>query len=229
MIRSRLCILTGIRMEAIMQVVKSGLWFLPAMLGACLFLVPGRPAQAIINGEAVDAAGFSSYVSIRGISRFPSQKGAEVNACGGTLIAIEGAEGTDGLLMRLPETARGGVLVKRPKPGQEMRIDMPVIGPQTVATAAERGLAGIAVAAGNVLVADKAEVIRGANGAGLFVMGVAGASSSPASAGRSGSAKGRQRARTCRWRGRLRRAWALGRARQRGCGWAGGRGPLPPR
>jgi secreted trypsin-like serine protease len=74
-------------MEAIMQVVKSGLWFLPAMLGACLFLVPGRPAQAIINGDAVDAAGFSSYVSIRGISRFPSQKGAEVNACGGTLIA----------------------------------------------------------------------------------------------------------------------------------------------
>jgi DUF1009 family protein len=65
-----------------------------------------------------------------------------------------------------------------------------VIGPQTVATAAERGLAGIAVAAGTVLVADKAEVIRGANGAGLFVMGVAGASASPASAGRSGSAKG---------------------------------------
>jgi secreted trypsin-like serine protease len=57
------------------------------MLVVCLFLAPGLPAQAIINGDAVDAATFSSYVSIRGTSRFPSQKGAEVNACGGTLVA----------------------------------------------------------------------------------------------------------------------------------------------
>lgn len=57
------------------------------MFVVCLFLAPGRPAQAIINGDAADAATFSSYVSIRGTSRFPSQKGAEVNACGGTLVA----------------------------------------------------------------------------------------------------------------------------------------------
>jgi len=93
----------------------------------------------------------------------------------GRLIAIEGAEGTDGLIDRLPVAARGGVLVKRPKPGQELRIDMPVIGPQTVTRAAEKGLAGIGVAAGNVLVAEKPEVIRRADASGVFVTGVAAA------------------------------------------------------
>ena len=45
------------------------------------------PVYAIINGEAVQANRYSSYVSIRGISAYPSQKGADVNACGGVLVA----------------------------------------------------------------------------------------------------------------------------------------------
>lgn len=45
------------------------------------------PVYAIINGEAVEANRYSSYVSIRGVSAYPSQKGADVNACGGVLVA----------------------------------------------------------------------------------------------------------------------------------------------
>lgn len=52
-----------------------------------LCLVLGWPVYAIVNGETVEVERYSSYVSIRRISSFPSQKGADVNACGGTLVA----------------------------------------------------------------------------------------------------------------------------------------------
>ena len=54
-------------------------------LCACLAL--GLPAHAIINGDPVEADWYGSFVSIRGISPYPSQNGAEINACGGVLVA----------------------------------------------------------------------------------------------------------------------------------------------
>jgi hypothetical protein len=54
------------------------LWF-------CLAL--GWPVNAIVNGEVVEADRYRSYVSIRATSSYPSQKGADVNACGGVLVA----------------------------------------------------------------------------------------------------------------------------------------------
>jgi len=66
----------------------------------------------------------------------------------------------------------GGVLVKVEKPGQEQRVDRPTVGPQTVRLAAEAGLQGIAIEAGTTLLLDRDEVIRAADAAGLFVVGV---------------------------------------------------------
>src|SRR3990170_4360437 len=63
--------------------------------------------------------------------------------------------------------------VKPPKPGQEERVDLPTIGPETVGKAASAGLAGIAVAAGQVLMAERAATIAGANQHGLFLVGEA--------------------------------------------------------
>jgi hypothetical protein len=65
------------------------------------------------------------------------------------------------------------VLVKTAKPGQEQRVDRPTIGVHTVVLAAEAGLRGIAAEAGATLILDRAEVIRAADEAGLFVVGVA--------------------------------------------------------
>lgn len=93
----------------------------------------------------------------------------------GLVLGVEAIEGTDGLLRRVGELRRagsGGVLVKAAKPGQESRVDRPTIGPQTVALAAESGLCGIAAEAGATLVVDRAELIRLADAAGLFVIGV---------------------------------------------------------
>ena len=101
-------------------------------------------------------------------------------AIGGRAIALEGIEGTDGLLERV-KALRGhgriagktrGVLVKCAKPGQELRMDLPTIGPATVTAAHAAGLAGIAVEAERSLVLDLAGVIEAADRLGLFVIGL---------------------------------------------------------
>lgn len=101
-------------------------------------------------------------------------------AVGGRAIALEGVEGTDGLLERTREL-RGhgrlagrtrGVLVKCAKPGQELRADLPSIGPLTVEAAHAAGLAGIAVEAGRSLVLEGPATIGRANALGLFVIGL---------------------------------------------------------
>ena len=93
----------------------------------------------------------------------------------GLVLGVEAIEGTDALLKRCAELRRdgpGGVLVKLAKPGQESRVDRPTIGAQTVALAAAAGLRGIVVEAGATLLLDRDEVIRAADAAGLFVVGV---------------------------------------------------------
>ncbi|HET7448744.1 MAG TPA: LpxI family protein, partial [Methyloceanibacter sp.] len=98
----------------------------------------------------------------------------------GHVLAVEAAEGTDAMLVRCAELRRSGrtgrhthagVLVKATKPGQEERVDLPTIGPDTVRNAAAAGLAGIAVAAGRVLVAERAAAIETADRLGLFLVG----------------------------------------------------------
>tara|TARA_R110002110_G_scaffold414147_3_gene643478 strand:+ start:46754 stop:47599 length:846 start_codon:yes stop_codon:yes gene_type:complete len=93
----------------------------------------------------------------------------------GIVLGLEAAEGTRGLLARcktLRREGQGGVLVKLPKPGQEIRADMPTIGPDTVADAVAAGLSGIAVGAGNTLVLDQPGLIAAADAAGIFIVGI---------------------------------------------------------
>ena len=95
----------------------------------------------------------------------------------GLVLGVEAAEGTDALIARCAGLRRpgpGGILVKIKKPGQERRADLPTIGPHTVRLAAETGIAGIAVQAGQCLIIERAEMIAAADRAGLFVIGVAG-------------------------------------------------------
>ena len=99
----------------------------------------------------------------------------------GHVVAVEDIEGTDGLLARVTrlradgriraDTARG-VLVKAPKSGQDLRYDLPTIGPKTIEGAAAAGLAGVAVVAGSTLVAEPQAMIGAADAAGLFVTGL---------------------------------------------------------
>jgi lipid-A-disaccharide synthase len=132
--------------------------------------------------------------------------GQAVVVAAGKVLAIEGAEGTDpmlkrvaGLAGRTSTTARRGVLAKGPKPGQELRIDMPAIGPATVESALAAQLAGVVVEAGAVLVLDRGETVRRADASQTAVYGLAGGawpvkpSARPGATGRSGRVIGRVR------------------------------------
>jgi DUF1009 family protein len=97
------------------------------------------------------------------------------------VLAVEAAEGTDNLLLRIAELRRQrrvttpagvGVLVKAPKPDQDRRFDLPSIGPRTIENAARAGLAGIAVTAGSTIVADAAQATAAADREDLFFVGV---------------------------------------------------------
>ena len=93
----------------------------------------------------------------------------------GLVLGVEAIEGTDELLRRCAALRRqgpGGVLVKVEKPGQESRADRPTIGPHTIQLAAETGLQGVAIEADATIVLDRDEVVRAADRAGLFVVGV---------------------------------------------------------
>jgi DUF1009 family protein len=95
------------------------------------------------------------------------------------VLAVEAAEGTDEMLAQVAELRRkgrirsgGGVLVKAPKPGQDRRVDLPTIGPQTIAGVTRAGLAGIAVVADEVIMAEPEQMAQAADRERIFVVGV---------------------------------------------------------
>jgi hypothetical protein len=99
----------------------------------------------------------------------------------GHVVGVEDIEGTDGLLARVArlrkegriraEAARGA-LVKAPKRGQDLRFDLPTVGPRTIEGAVEAELAGVAIVAGNTIVVEPQAMIEAADAAGLFVTGL---------------------------------------------------------
>jgi len=101
-------------------------------------------------------------------------QGQAAVAVGGVVVALEEQDGTDAMLTRLfiSGLARGGVLAKMTKPGQERRADLPTIGTLTVQNAHAAGLKGIVVEAGGSIIVDRDAVIAAANEKGLFVVGV---------------------------------------------------------
>lgn len=93
----------------------------------------------------------------------------------GMVLGVEALEGTDGLIQRIPPLVRPGspaVLVKGSKPHQERRVDLPTIGPVTVAKVFEAGLVGIGVEAGMTQILDQETTIELANQHGIFIYGV---------------------------------------------------------
>ena len=111
----------------------------------------------------------------------PYDIGQAVIVIDGHVVAVEDIEGTDGLLNRVARLrsegrirakAPRGVLVKAPKRGQDLRFDLPAVGARTVEGAAGAGLAGIAISAGNAVVAEPQAMIAAAEAAGIFVTGL---------------------------------------------------------
>lgn len=139
--------------------------------GALTRISPDAAAQAdIAKGRAVLTA----------LSPFDIGQGCIV--IDGHVVAVEDTGGTDGLLRRVVQlreerrlrakTGRG-VLVKAPKAGQDLRFDLPALGPKTVEGLIAAQLAGVAVVAGHTVVAEPQAMVASADHAGLFITGLA--------------------------------------------------------
>ena len=137
----------------------------------------GRSARRVPTTEDEADIAFGAKL-LAALSDFDAGQCAVVAS--GRVLAIEAAEGTDAMLARVAEMRASGrirhkglagVFVKAPKRGQDLRLDMPAIGPGTVAGAARAELRGLALAAGAVLVVERERCVREADAAGLFLAG----------------------------------------------------------
>lgn len=134
---------------------------------------PGFLCGAATETDLRDAARASDIV--RALGAVDVGQGCVVQQ--GLCLAVEALPGTDAMLGGVaalgalrPDAAKGrGVLFKAPKPGQDLRIDLPAIGPDTVRSVAAAGLGGIAWAAGGVICLDRAAMIALAGQAGIFL------------------------------------------------------------
>lgn len=105
--------------------------------------------------------------------------GQGVVVAAGLCLGVETLQGTDAMLkfvastpenLRRNQAGARGVFVKAAKTDQDLRIDMPAIGPDTVASVAEAGLAGIVVSAGSVMIVERDETLKAVAAAGLFLL-----------------------------------------------------------
>lgn len=89
------------------------------------------------------------------------------------VLAVEAMEGTDQAIKRGCALARrGAVVVKVSKPGQDLRMDIPVVGPETLRNMVEGKAAALGMEAGKTLFVNRAEALRMADEAGMAVVGL---------------------------------------------------------
>lgn len=138
-------------------------------------LVPGAGVLcgAPSTQDEADAARAAQIVAALGA--VDVGQGAVV--AGGLCLAVEALPGTDAMLdfvashRALVAQPKAGVFYKAPKPGQDRRVDLPALGPQTVARVAAAGLAGLAFEAGGVLLLDRDATVQAAQEAGIALWG----------------------------------------------------------
>lgn len=146
--------------------------------GAHEFLKQQTRLEGALGKKVPDETGFSDIR--RGLKILSVMSCLDIGqGCvvqNGLVLAVEALEGTDVMLERCAQLKQvdsvGGVLVKMPKTGQELRADMPTIGPVTIINAARSGLRGVAFQADGTILTDPAACIMEADRLGLFLYGL---------------------------------------------------------
>jgi hypothetical protein len=100
--------------------------------------------------------------------------GQSVAVKGLAVLAVEAVEGTDECIRRAGHLCPSGgfTVVKVAKPQQDMRFDVPTIGPGTIQTLIEAGASALAIEAGKTIVLDQEEVVRLADRHQLAIVAV---------------------------------------------------------
>jgi DUF1009 family protein len=90
------------------------------------------------------------------------------------VVAVEAVEGTDGAIRRGGELAQqGAIVVKRCKPQQDLRFDLPAVGPKTIDVMASVKASALALEAGRSVLLDRDETVQKAERAGIAIVGLA--------------------------------------------------------
>jgi DUF1009 family protein len=136
-----------------------------------LIAVPGQLGAAAERGAATDADIARGFAVLDALSDLDVGQAIVVDR--GTVLAIEGVEGTDRMLARVADlpgrTQSSGALVKGPKRGQDLRVDMPAVGAQTIGRLEEAKITTLVVAAGQTLLLDGTEMVHRARAAGIAI------------------------------------------------------------
>lgn len=127
-----------------------------------------RPPTQDETRDAARAAGILAALDTADVAQ-------AVVVARGLCLGVEAIYGTDALLtqvasarpMREPRT--GGVLAKRAKSGQDLRMDLPTVGPATIAGMQAAGLSGLCLHAGHVIMLERAQMIADADAAGIAI------------------------------------------------------------
>ncbi len=89
------------------------------------------------------------------------------------VVAVEAVEGTDGAIKRGGALAKeGAVVVKRSKPQQDLRFDLPAVGPRTIEVMASVKASVLAIEAGRTILLDREIMLEKARSACIAIVGI---------------------------------------------------------
>lgn len=89
------------------------------------------------------------------------------------IVSVEAVEGTDEAIIRGGRLAgKGAIVVKRTKPHQDLRFDLPAIGPKTLENMAVHKMRVLAIEAGRTVIIDRDEVLKRAKQMGIVIVGI---------------------------------------------------------
>ncbi len=147
------------------------------LLDSTAFLEPCLAAEGPLTGRAPsdDEQADIDYGRRVAIALSGFDVGQTVVICERACVAVEAMEGTDAVIERAAALSNGRrmTVVKAAKPEQDMRFDVPVVGPTTIKKMGRANATALAVEAGKTLLLDRDELLASAEQSGISIVGVA--------------------------------------------------------
>ena len=112
----------------------------------------------------------TGYAFLKDVEKY--RCGQSVSVKNGMIIAVEGIEGTDGMIKRTGKYVKNFVVVKIAGKRKDDRFDLPVVGPETIKTMVKAKGKIIAVESGKTIIFDKEKVINQCKKAGITFLGI---------------------------------------------------------
>jgi hypothetical protein len=146
------------------------------VVDSTLFLKPLLPEAGILTRRPPDAAEQADIAYGRAIAKQIAglDIGQTIVVADRACVAVEAMEGTDATIERAASLSNGRrlVVVKVSKPHQDMRFDVPVVGPETIQVMRRANASALAVDAGKTLLFERQRLLQEADEAGIAIVGV---------------------------------------------------------